>query len=96
MREICLPLPILKDDEIVEIILTTSKSGKKEEYKYEAFPWDVPDELSECRDETSLSLARISRLKKSIESYDKSWELIQIFAPLERSKVIRVLYRKRK
>jgi hypothetical protein len=96
MREISLPLPILKDDEIVEIVLTAGKSGKLEEFRYEAFPWDVPAELSECKDETSLSLARISRLKKAIESYDKSWELIQIFAPLERSGVIRVLYRKRK
>jgi len=47
-------------------------------------------------DEITQSLARISRLKKAIQNYDKSWELIQIFTPADHASYIQVLYRKKK
>jgi hypothetical protein len=95
MREISLPMPPLHKNESVEIKVTIGKNRKTENYRIESFQWDCKDELSERNDSTSISLARISRLKKSIESYDKSWELIQIFAPLENSEIIQVMYRKK-
>jgi len=55
----------------------------------------VQDELSIADDDVSASLARIYRLKRSIESYDKDWELIQIFTPSENAQHIQVLYRKK-
>ena len=51
--------------------------------------------ISFADDDVSASLARIYRLKRSIESYDKNWELIQIFTPNENAQHIQVLYRKR-
>ena len=61
----------------------------------ESFPWEVEDELSIADDDVSASLARIYRLKRAIEGYDKDWELIQIYTPLENARYIQVLYRKR-
>jgi hypothetical protein len=93
MREICLPLAHVKDNEQVDLKVSIGKGRKIQHFRIEAFQWDCKDELSGCNDATSISLARISRLKKSIENYDSAWELIQIFAPLENSKFIKVLYR---
>lgn len=71
--------------------------GKEIRYSFrvESFPWEVEDELSVADDDISTSLARIYRLKRSIESYDSDWELIQIFTPSENASHIQVLYRKR-
>jgi len=95
MKQINLPLPYIKDDEPVEISMLVGKEKKEVYFKVVPFMWEDEDELSGGKDSTSISLARISRLKKSIENYDKSWELLQIFAPLENSKFIQVLYRKK-
>ena len=95
MKEVSLPLPPTKEDEPIEIKVSLGLERKEIDFKVVPFIWDNEDELSENKDDTSVSLARISRLKKSIENYDKSWELLQIFAPLEDAKFIRVLYRKR-
>jgi hypothetical protein len=61
----------------------------------ESFPWEVEDELSVANDDVSASLARIYRLKRAIEGYDRDWELIQIYTPNENARYIQVLYRKR-
>lgn len=95
MKQVNLPLPRIEENEPVEINVLIGELKDKIEFKIESFEWEVEDELSKHKDSTSISLARIERLKKSIENYDKSWELIQIFAPLENSQYIRVLYRKR-
>lgn len=95
MKQLNLPIPYINEDEPVEINMLVGKEKKVVYFKVVPFLWDEEDELSGQKDSTSLSLARISRLKKLIENYDKSWELLQIFAPLENSKFIQVLYRKR-
>ena len=95
MNQINLPIPNINNDEHVEINMLVGKEKKEVHFKVVPFVWEEEDELSDKKDSTSVSLARISRLKKSIENYDKSWELLQIFAPLENSKFIQVLYRKR-
>jgi hypothetical protein len=95
MNQINLPIPHIDNDEPVEINMLVGKEKKEIHFKVVPLVWDEEDELSSDRDSTSVSLARISRLKKSIENYDKSWELLQIFAPLENSKFIQVLYRKK-
>lgn len=95
MNQINLPIPSIKNDEPVEINMFVGKERKELHFKVVPFVWEVEDELSSQKDSTSVSLARISRLKKSIENYDKAWELLQIFAPLENSKFIQVLYRKK-
>jgi hypothetical protein len=95
MRQISLPLPRFEDDEPVEIKIKTGIKGRTYVYRLEPVKWESDEELGKAGDKTAISLYRINQLKLSIESYDKSWELIQIFAPLKNSNYLRVLYRKR-
>jgi hypothetical protein len=96
MKELCVPVSHLHEDEIAEIRLTIGGRDTTFNFRVESFPWEVQDELSRFDDAISLSLARIERLRNAIKDYDPEWELIQIFTPSEKSKFIQVLYRKRK
>jgi len=96
MKDLCVPVPDFGEDEIADIELRVGDKKIHYSFRVESFPWEVEDELSVADDDVSTSLARIHRLKRSIESYDKNWELIQIFAPSENSQYIQVLYRKKR
>ena len=95
MRELCIPVPFLKEDEKAEVEVTLQGRRLKYDFRVESFPWEAEDEFSPLTDPIERSLARIYRLKKAIESYDKSWELIQIFNPAENADHVHVLYRKK-
>ena len=94
MKDLCVPIPDFREDQIADVEITTGGKKFKYNFRVESFPWDVEDELSVADDNISRSLARIARLKQSIESYDSGWQLIQIFNPSENSKHIQVLYRR--
>lgn len=97
MKDLCVPIPHLNDNQIAQLEVTVGQEKLKYEFRVESFLWEVEDDLvTHTSDHLSRSLARITRLKKAIETYDKEWELIQIFTPSEHSKFIQVLYRKRK
>jgi len=96
MKDLCVPIPNFGDEEAADIMLKVGDQRIEYNFRVESFPWDVEDDLTHEDDDIANSLARISRLKKSIESYDKDWELIQIFTPSENSKHIQVLYRRRR
>ena len=95
MKDLCVPVPGLGENEFAEIELKIGEKKTKLNYRVVSFPWEVEDELSGGGDELELSLARITRLKAAIESYDKDWELLQIFNPSENTNHIQVLYRKK-
>ncbi len=95
LKDLCIPIPGFGENEVAELYLKVGDKKISYDFRVESFPWDIEDELSSNSDDVSKSLARISRLKKSIEEYDKSWELIQIYTPATDSKYIQVLYRKR-
>lgn len=95
LKDLCIPIPGFGENEIAELHLKVGDKKVSYDFRVESFPWDVEDELNETNDELTTSLARISRLRSAIESYDKSWELIQIFTPANDSKYIQVLYRKK-
>jgi len=95
LKDLCIPVPGFGENEIAELHLKVGDRKISYDFRVESFPWDVEDELNGNSDEVSVSLARISRLKKAIDEYDDSWELIQIFTPAEKSKYIQVLYRKK-
>ena len=95
MKDLYIPVTNFGEDEIADIELRVGDKKIHYSFRVESFPWDVEDELSVADDNVSSSLARIHRLKRSIGSYDKNWELIQIFAPSENSQYIQVLYRKK-
>lgn len=95
MKELCIPVPNIAENEIAEIYLKVGHERLNYLFRVESFPWDVEDELNQDNDPVHNSLARITRLKDAIASYDKSWELMQIFTPLENAHFIQVLYRKK-
>lgn len=95
MKDLCVPIPNFGEDEIADIELRVGDKKISYSFRVESFPWEVEDELSVADDDISASLARIYRLKKSIEGYDENWEIIQIFTPNDNARHIQVLYRKR-
>jgi hypothetical protein len=94
MKEICIPIPYLKDQDIAEVVVSIAGKKIKYNFRVESFLWEANNEFSYLSDPLERSLARIYRLKNAIEGYDKDWELIQIFNPDEHADHIHVLYRK--
>jgi len=96
MKEICIPISNLGEDEIADVTLTIG--GRKTSYSFrvESFPWSI-DQDQATTDEESIhaTLEQIALLRSSISSYDKEWELIQIFTPRTGATHIQVLYRKK-
>jgi hypothetical protein len=85
MTDICIPLTGLSGEETAEIIISIGGTKQQYNFRVESFPW-----------ETHVAVGtRIMLLKGMIDNYDKSWELIQIYNPDEKSGIIRVLFRKR-
>jgi hypothetical protein len=95
MKEICIPIPYLKAQEIADVEVTVAGQKLQYSFRVESFPWEVDDEFSSLTDPLEKSLARIYKLKSAIDGYDKAWELIQIFNPDEHADHIHVLYRKK-
>jgi hypothetical protein len=95
MKEICIPIPNLKDQEIAEVEVSLAGQKIRYHFRVESFPWEENNEFSILKDPLEKSLARIYKLKSVIEQYDKDWELIQIFNPDEHADHIHVLYRKK-
>jgi len=95
MREICIPLFGFEENDNAEVMVKLGDKRLQYDFRVVSFKWEVNDVFSNGEDDISKSLARIARLKKSIKEYDKDWELIQIFNPLDDAKYIQVLYRKR-
>ena len=95
MKDLCVPIPNFGEDEIADIELKIGDNRISYSFRVESFAWEVEDELSVTEDDVSASLARIYRLKRAIEGYDKNWELIQIFTPNDNARHIQVLYRRR-
>jgi ferredoxin-fold anticodon binding domain-containing protein len=96
MKDLCVPIPDIGEQEVAEVAITISGNKKKFKFKVESFPWEMEDELSGLKaDEVEVSLARITRLKKAINNYDPRWELIQIFTPPANARYIQVLYREK-
>ena len=96
MKEICIPISNLGEDEIADVIVTIG--GKKMSYSFrvESFPWSVSSEQSTTDDDTlHATLDQINQLRFSLDNYDKGWELIQIYTPRAGASHIQVLYRKK-
>lgn len=95
MKELCIPLPGLENNEIAEVAVSLSGQKMVYNFRLESFAWEVGKEFSSLSDPLEKSLARIYKLKEAIESYDPEWELIQIFNPESSSDHVQVLYRKK-
>jgi len=95
MKDLCIPIPHFGEDQIAEVEVTVAGKKTAFHFRVESFPWGNDETVEMSMSESDKSLARIYKLKSSIENYDKNWELIQIFTPLENAKFIQILYRKR-
>jgi len=95
MNELCVPVSGITENDVAEV--TVSIKGKKIKYEFriESFPWETEETLTDTKDPLAISLGKIYKLKLAIESYDKNWELIQIFNPAGDSDHVQVLYRKK-
>lgn len=97
MKEICIPISNLGDDEIADVSVTIG--GKKMSYSFrvESFPWSIAPSQANPEDEDTqhATLEQIVQLRNSLANYDSGWELIQIFTPRVGATHIQVLYRKK-
>lgn len=97
MKEICIPISNLGEDEIADVTVTIG--GKKLSYSFrvESFPWglDSEQQIADDEDTQHATLEQIAMLRNSLASYDSGWELIQIFTPRVGASHIQVLYRKK-
>lgn len=97
MREICIPVSDFGENEVAEVTLTIGKKKLNYSYRVESFPWEIDESTNndQTTDSQHATLEQIMLLRKSLASYDKGWELIQIFTPSKGASHIQVLYRKR-
>ena len=95
MKDLCIPVPGFGEYDKAEIELRIGVNKITYDFRVESFLWDSEDDPSIKDDKIASSLLRITRLKEAITQYDKDWELIQIFTPMENSRTIQVLYKKK-
>lgn len=97
MREICIPISDFGEDEIAEVTLTLGQKKVNYSFRVESFPWNLDASKGEEDDSDGhhATVEQIMMLRGALASYDKSWELVQIFTPRKGATHIQVLYRKR-
>ncbi len=88
MKEISIPLPDFLDKQIAEIEVKINGKKRLFNYRIESFRWEPEDKDLTVEE-------KIKMLQNGLESYDKSWELIQIFKPKENSKFVQALFRQK-
>ena len=93
MRELCIPLPIDIGSKLAEVEVKIGKTNLKFQFRLESFPWEVVER--DVKDGITEDLLKIYKLKKTIADYDNDWELIQIYTPAEKAKIIQILFRKK-
>ena len=88
MKDLIIPIPDMLDKQIAEIEVKIN--GKKRQYNFrvESFRWEPDDEEWTVEE-------KIKKLRYGLETYDKSWELIQIFRPKDDSKFVQALFRQK-
>lgn len=90
MTDFSIPIPDFAEKDIAEITVTLKGKKLKYEFRVEAFPWEDTN-----KNQLTNSLTKVLNLKKEIESYDKEWEVVQIFNPAKNDTHIHVLYKKK-
>ncbi len=93
MKDLTIPLGNFLEEQIAEVEVKINGKKRRYNFRIESFPWEIEEELKNAaEDEIEL---KIDRLRKNIENYDKSWELVQIFSPSENAKHVQVLFRQK-
>jgi hypothetical protein len=84
MPSISIHLPAIEADQQVEVEVKINGKKKTYHYRVEIFALEQCDDPSE---------ERALCLKRMIEGYDKSWQMVQIGAPTE--KTIPIMFKQR-
>ena len=93
MKDITIPLVDFLEEQIAEVEVKINGKKRKYNFRIESFPWEIDAEFKNTgKDEIEL---KIENLRRNLENYDKSWELVQIFSPSENAKHVQVLFRQR-
>lgn len=95
MNDICIPLPRIEEQQIAEVEIRVNGKARSVHFRVEAFPWAVEETSRLHQAASSAAERRLRRLKSVIESYDRGWEMIQIYKPPPGAKFIKVLFRQR-
>ncbi len=95
MNDICVPLPRLPEATHAEVEVKVEGRTRSFNYRVESFNWRPDLESADRAVVDTIRTDRIGHLKSSIESYDKNWELVQIYNPSPRDQHIQVLFRQR-
>ena len=93
MREICIPIPELGGDQIANVEVTIAGVKQSFNFRVESFPW-IPSDEDQPLEGAEL-LDAIAQLRDSIESYEKGWEIVQLFTPPAGAEFIQVLFRQK-
>ncbi|MBT5527864.1 MAG: hypothetical protein HOK35_01765 [Cytophagia bacterium] len=94
MNELCVPLPVLEENQVAELEVTIGDKKERYNFRVESFKW-LRDEKASLDSQLDFTTKRIEKLKSSIEGYDKTWEIIQIYTPSPGANFIQVLFRKK-
>ncbi|MCF8261954.1 MAG: hypothetical protein K9J12_14340 [Melioribacteraceae bacterium] len=92
MNDICIPIPRFKENEIAEVVVTVNGEKRHFNFRVESFPWTSE---SDKTNQSENTIRRIEELRHNIETYDKEWELIQIYTPTDNANYIQVLFRQK-
>jgi hypothetical protein len=71
MKEICIHIPSLRPDDIIEVDVRVGGQQHHLHYRVETFDWNQGRPSEE----------RIEQLRIMIQSHDPAWELVQIGVP---------------
>lgn len=93
MKEVCVPLPNLTDEQVADVEVRVGETKDTFRFRVESFDW-VTEEIDTGND-ILVRVKRIQSLRRELERYDKKWEVVQIFTPAPGSRYIQVLFRKR-
>lgn len=94
MNDICVPIPRIPKTSQAEVEVKVAGRSRSFNYRIESFNWLPVDDVAANALE-KVRTNRISYLKRSIENYEKGWELVQIYNPGPHDKHIQVLFRQK-
>lgn len=93
MKDICIPIPHFGEHQIAEVEVTVNGKKQKFNFRVESFDWDGEVNSSEAN--LADTEEKIRKLRENIETYDKDWQMVQIYTPSTGAKHIQVLFRQK-
>lgn len=89
MKDICIPIPHFGEHQIAEVEVTVNGKKQKFNFRVESFDWDGDSKANVEVTE------KINKLRNDIETYDKGWQMVQIYTPSSGAEHIQVLFRQK-